>query len=330
MKVLLASSERFAGCMVESLLRAGHQVIGVVSPQRGIYHRQYDGPRFLLYSLRGWDMLKCCERRKIEHRVSKHLDEGSMRALIKARTPDLLVLFGWPGLVNEETLALFPSGGLNIHPSMLPLLRGADPLFTVIDSEAEGFGLTFHKVVQALDAGPVYLQLPLYREPNDSYDDLYFKVLEGIYRFLPEALRMMEYNPSGTEQQGEPTHVTRFQNRMRFFDPDEDLETLIRRTRACFSHHPRMSAVGPHLFTFSHAREIQAFHGRQPQHAAILGAGPTSIDIFFHDRCMRLGGIRFPGKPWWGTPLLIRLDLRVGRALEPAETVAQMAKSRGF
>lgn len=329
MKVLLASSERFAGCMIDSLIRAGHEVVGVVSPARGIYQRGYEGLRFWFYDLRGWDIQKACLRNNIEMRVSRYLEDGSIHSLIKTKTPDVLLLYGWPTLVKAETRALLPLGVINIHPSLLPKLRGADPLFDVVDKDLDAFGITFHTVVDELDAGPIHLQVPLSKGPRDTYDDLYFKVLDALHKLLPRALATIQKNSEGKPQQGEPTQVSRWKERFAVLDPTMPLEELDRRVRACWSHHRMITSSQSFLVYFSRLTVI----GDAPPDVAettITRVGPMTFDAVLHGRVIRFGGLSFPKKSRFTTPLYLRLDLQKGRRLDSAETTLSLLKARGL
>jgi len=323
MRVVLASSERFAGCLADSLARAGHEVVAVISPARGLYRVAYRGTRFLFYHMRGWDIVGYCRRRKIEVRVSRNLDEGAMRRFLRGLEADLLVLFSWPTLVSSETCGLFTHGGLNIHPSLLPEHRGADPLFSIIDGDLPGFGLSFHKVIDELDAGPLYLQVPLHRAPEDTYDVLYLKVLEGAYRFLPKAIASLEANPAGKPQEGAPSRVGRFQREMSILDPSAPLAENIRRTLACRSHHARVTACAGRVLTFQTLRVLPTT-GNPRGDRTVVRIGTFSIDVVLSGQVVRLGKLRFFGKPRWATPALLRLDLRTGQMIEDAATVKDL------
>ena len=74
---------------------------------------------------------------------------------------DLLICFGFGKLVPQTVLELFPKGGLNLHPALLPHYRGPHPIHRlVIDQmhEAHG-GVTLHKMTSGLDEGDVLAQV---------------------------------------------------------------------------------------------------------------------------------------------------------------------------
>jgi methionyl-tRNA formyltransferase len=60
-----------------------------------------------------------------------------------------------PGSVLE---AFEPEGILNVHPSLLPLYRGASPIESAILDGDSDFSVSVMKLVKAMDAGPVYYQ----------------------------------------------------------------------------------------------------------------------------------------------------------------------------
>jgi len=319
-KIILASSERFSGCVIDALMKNGHEVVGVISPARGIYERQLQGPRVFLHRLRGWDVLESCEKRGINFRVARHLDEGATTAFFKAQKADLLLLFGWPTMVKQETMALFTHGSMNIHPSLLPKLRGADPLFDIVDTGQASFGVTFHKVVDELDAGNIVLQEPIPFAPGDTYDDLYFRLLAHIHRHTAQALAQLKALPEGTPQKGEPTVVRKFNNHMRVLDFHETHDRIRRRTHACFSHHTRLASVGERLFHFSKCKLVEGVAPNFPQPGAIQSNGPFSLVILAGARCLRISGICFHGRPKWMTPLLLSKYCKPGTQMDEAKT----------
>ncbi|MBZ9760463.1 hypothetical protein LB553_06175 [Mesorhizobium sp. CA8] len=74
---------------------------------------------------------------------------------------DLLICFGYGKLIPRTALELFPKGGLNLHPALLPHYRGPHPIHRlVIDRmhEAHG-GVTLHKMTSGFDEGDILAQV---------------------------------------------------------------------------------------------------------------------------------------------------------------------------
>jgi methionyl-tRNA formyltransferase len=83
------------------------------------------------------------------------------REFISASGADLLICFGYGRLIPQTALELFPNGGLNFHPALLPHYRGPHPIHRlVIDQmhDAHG-GVTLHKMTSGFDEGDILAQV---------------------------------------------------------------------------------------------------------------------------------------------------------------------------
>ena len=81
-------------------------------------------------------------------------EEGALDEAARLR-PDLLAIACFPRILGERWLTLAPHGALNLHPSRLPAYRGPSPLFWQFRNGEECMGVTLHRAVAAVDAGPV-------------------------------------------------------------------------------------------------------------------------------------------------------------------------------
>ena len=89
---------------------------------------------------------------------------------IKREMPEIHgVLASFGVLIKSEVLELFePEGILNIHPSLLPLYRGASPIESAILAGDNDFSVSIMKLAKAMDAGPVYYKTTLKDLPLDK------------------------------------------------------------------------------------------------------------------------------------------------------------------
>lgn len=89
------------------------------------------------------------------------------------------ILASFGVMIKSDVLDLFePEGILNIHPSLLPLHRGASPIESAILNGDTDFSVSVMKLVKAMDAGPVYYQTTLKNLPMNKAE---------IYKALSEA-----------------------------------------------------------------------------------------------------------------------------------------------
>lgn len=77
---------------------------------------------------------------------------------LKLLKPDLFITAAYGQVLSEEFLAIAAFGTLNIHPSLLPLYRGAAPVQRALEDGVEVTGVTIARTVRAMDAGPIVAQ----------------------------------------------------------------------------------------------------------------------------------------------------------------------------
>jgi len=108
---------------------------------------------------------------------------------IDAWQVDLVLLAGFLRIFTDDFVARYQTRMLNIHPSLLPALKG---LHTHRRALAEGHaehGCSVHAVTPELDGGPVILQSRVPVRPDDDEQTLADRVLREEHRIYPHVVR---------------------------------------------------------------------------------------------------------------------------------------------
>jgi methionyl-tRNA formyltransferase len=84
--------------------------------------------------------------------------DAAARAAVLAYEADLLVCFAYGKIFGPKFLELFPLGGINLHPSLLPRHRGPAPIPAAILTGDTCTGVTVQKISREMDAGDILLQ----------------------------------------------------------------------------------------------------------------------------------------------------------------------------
>lgn len=84
--------------------------------------------------------------------------DAQARNQIASLNPDLLVCFAYGHFFGPKFMELFPLGGINLHPSLLPKYRGCAPVPAAILNLDEKTGVTIQKIAQEMDAGDILEQ----------------------------------------------------------------------------------------------------------------------------------------------------------------------------
>lgn len=80
------------------------------------------------------------------------------RQLIATQRPDLIVASCFPWKLPAIILNLPRFGCINVHPSLLPVGRGPEPVFWTLRRGDRETGTTIHLMDEGLDSGPILSQ----------------------------------------------------------------------------------------------------------------------------------------------------------------------------
>jgi len=72
--------------------------------------------------------------------------------------PDLFIVSAYGKILTKALIEQPRHGTINVHPSLLPLLRGASPLESAILSDMRDTGVTIMRIDEELDHGPLLAQ----------------------------------------------------------------------------------------------------------------------------------------------------------------------------
>ncbi len=111
---------------------------------------------------------------------------------LRALEPEAGIVVGYGHLLKPELLALPPRGMINVHPSLLPELRGAAPVEWAILRGLESTGVTIMQMEAGMDSGPILHQIPHGIPADVTGGELSSHLSEVGAQALVEALLMLE------------------------------------------------------------------------------------------------------------------------------------------
>ena len=102
--------------------------------------------------------------------------------------PDVIVVVAYGRILPRSVLELAPQGCINVHYSLLPKYRGAAPIpWAIINGETVS-GVTTMRLVEAMDAGPIYLQEKVALSKDETAASLAAKMVPVGARLLLETI----------------------------------------------------------------------------------------------------------------------------------------------
>jgi methionyl-tRNA formyltransferase len=167
MRLVFFGEDSFSSAVLESLVSAQHEVIGVFCPIYGnnIYSR----------------LKLACDKYRIPFFRVEDINSEMIEKQILYLKPELIVVCHFQKILKKNIISIPILGCINLHPSLLPEYRGMSPQhWPIINGDSET-GITIHFINEGVDTGDIILQERI-KISNDMYVvDLQKKMLE-VYR----------------------------------------------------------------------------------------------------------------------------------------------------
>ena len=193
-KIVFFGTEDFSAPSLEALIKSGYDIACVVTKPdtiRGRGHKM-DSPM----------VAKIAKKSDIPVLQPDKLSEIKDYLLELKAQVGVLVSYG--KIIPKSIIDSFPSGIINVHPSLLPKYRGPSPIESAILNGDSETGVTIMSLIKDMDTGPIYYQEVISLNGDETRPELYdkFSILgaELLIKTLPDIL-------SGTlkpEVQNEP------------------------------------------------------------------------------------------------------------------------------
>lgn len=212
--------------------------------------------------------------------------------------PQLGIVFAHSEIISKKILDLFPSGVLNIHPSLLPKYRGASPVQSAIISGEKTSGVSIIKLDDKLDHGPILIQKEEEIEEDENAENLLGRLADiGTQMLVKIIPAYINGEVKLTEQDHSQATITeKLSKHDGLIDWNKTKEEIQRQHRAYFPW--------PGSFTFLSGKrikilKIRIFEGKIKSDftpGTIFKTSDGQISIFCKDGALTLEEIQPEGK----------------------------------
>jgi methionyl-tRNA formyltransferase len=117
----------------------------------------------------------------------KTSEEALLKELI-TREIDLIIVADFGFIIIKSIIANFENRIINIHFSLLPKYRGANPVQVAIINGDTETGITFLQMVYELDAGDIISQIPYQLNGTETSGELYEILFKKAAQELPNVI----------------------------------------------------------------------------------------------------------------------------------------------
>jgi methionyl-tRNA formyltransferase len=145
---------------------------------------------------------------------------------------DAVVVAAYGLIIPEELLE--QQLWLNVHPSLLPRWRGAAPVERAIMAGDPETGVTIHRTIKELDAGPIAAQRAFPIAPDDDAGAIFAQAAEVAVTLLRDVLASPRFVPQPDQGATYAEKITAADRELDFDRPAQEL-------------HDRVRALSPHI-----------------------------------------------------------------------------------
>lgn len=139
---------------------------------------------------------------KISLNVKTPEDLEGEENFLKKINFDIGIVVAYGKLIPKKILKLSKYGFVNIHASLLPKYRGAAPIQTSLINRDKETGISFMKIIEKLDAGPICKQYKIAINKNENYNSLLARlsnlgeenVIEIIEKIIENKIKFVNQN----------------------------------------------------------------------------------------------------------------------------------------
>ena len=228
-KIVFAGSPDAARITLEGLFEAqsacGFEIAGVLSNPPSAKGRHKD--------LIPTPVAAFAAEKGIPVFTPEHLD-GAAREAISPLGADLLVSFAYGHIFGPKFLALFPMGGINLHPSLLPKYRGCTPVPAAILNRDTETAVTVQSLSLKMDEGDILAQSHVDLNGTETTESLLNYSAEEGARLICDLIKETAAGgklPAGTPQSGEASYtgiITKDDAKIDWSEPASVIEAKIR------------------------------------------------------------------------------------------------------
>ena len=204
-KILYAGSPEAARITLEKLFDSkttcGFEIVGVLSNPPSAKGRHKD--------LIPTPVAAFANEKGIPVFTPEHLDSAA-RDQIRPLGSDLLVCFAYGHIFGPKFLEMFPLGGINLHPSLLPKYRGCTPVPAAILNRDSQTAVTIQTLGLKMDEGDILAQTIVELKGTETGESLLNYSAEEGARLITGLLSETSKNgnlPAGKAQSGEASYT---------------------------------------------------------------------------------------------------------------------------
>ncbi len=288
MRTIFAGSSAFGIPSLQMLMEQKYPLLIVSQPDKASGRNLRTRP---------CPLAEYAQHHKLE--IFKPVDINAPASVARVREfePDLLITASYGSLIKRDLRQLPRCGAINLHPSLLPLYRGATPIQSSLLNGDKVTGVTVFRLTARMDAGPILCQQELSIAESDDFGSLHDKLALLSAELLAKLLPSLQTcsAPEFPQSEAVATYTHKLEKTDLLIDWDRPASEVLNKIRA-FSPQPGAQ-------TFRRGKPIKILAAKSnlktslgaPGSVAALGKD-SGIEVNCRDRRLLLTKVQTAGK----------------------------------
>lgn len=225
MRVIFMGTPDFAVGTLEEIIKAGHEVVLVVSqPDKAVGRSK---------ALKYTPVKECAIAHGIEVYQPQRVRETECIEYLRGYQPDIIIVAAFGQIVPKAILDMPPFGCVNVHASLLPKYRGAAPIQWAVINGDVVTGVTTQRMAEGIDTGDIIMKEEVIIQEEETGGSLFDRLAEVGAKLCVKTMQAIEegtaeYTPQDSSQ---ATHTAKIHKELGSIDwshSKESIECLIR------------------------------------------------------------------------------------------------------
>ncbi len=237
LKIIFAGTPDFAVPALAALIKAGHNVVLVLT--------QPDRPSGRGMKLKASPVKELALQHAIAVFQPETLKDVDAQARIEAVKADVMIVAAYGLIIPTNFLQMPRLGCYNIHASLLPRWRGAAPIHRALLAGDAETGVTIMEVVPALDAGAMVSKGVLPISERDTSQSLHDDLAHMGADLMVDAMQQLAETgnlPATIQDESLVTYAAKLQKAEASIDWTQSADLISRQVRA-FNPFPVAHAI---------------------------------------------------------------------------------------
>ena len=169
-KVVIAGYGEMFTNIIAGTLDSGAEIVGVLRQDTVKYPAIIRKIKDILNPTNEYNYIKSYKLKEIN--AHKGINSKEFKKKLLELNPDILLVASWGEKIKKEIYDIPKIASINVHPSLLPKYRGANPYYWVINNGEKKSGISFHLIDENFDRGAIIAQDEIEILPDDTGDSL--------------------------------------------------------------------------------------------------------------------------------------------------------------